>query len=507
MRITRIMRIIKWVVITLLTLGACAAVGIPLAHPEVLPPHRYHPRAVYYRLRGITVHPLVPVDPDKKQDLEVWETDWPVEATGKVPYREFLKRLIAEFRGRYPNVSIECTFLPFGDSDERLRSALDMASPPDIYIGPFNPLVATSGLGVPLTVFLPEEQRATLEPAALDLVTCRGNIWAWPRWIELWGWAGNASLLRRVGVDPEAIISDGWTWEEFLEIGRKLVQGNVSAGPGQKVYGLALDTTRTDAFEHLLLNDGVPPLGWTRTQLAETAVFLENLRREGITPPEPGEASRELLKLFWEGRAAVIGPAGPALTRHLWERQARMRLRQASSGAVTGVGAANPIDSSLARVEPVLLPIPSRTQELRATPAATVALHIFRRPGRGAAADERARVAVELARHLASGRGAWLAARLKAVPASRADQAWWADDFQFGPLGGLFIREGLKHARSVTPDLPGDVEKLDTLRKHVLGPALAQFWHGRINASQLAEEVDAGAAPGSPGPPGRPGQR
>ncbi|HHV62773.1 MAG TPA: extracellular solute-binding protein [Firmicutes bacterium] len=487
----KIIKIIKWATVVILALGACAAVGIPLARPEVLPPHRYHPRAVYYRLRGIRVHPLVPMDPNKRYELEVWETDWPVQATGKVPYREFLRKLIAEFRERRPNVSIECTFLPFhSDPGERLKSALDAASPPDIYIGPFNPRIMTSGLGVPLTVFFADEQRAAFEPAAITLTTRRGDIWAWPRWLELWGWAGNAKLLRKAGIEPGYIISNGWTWSEFIEIGRKLTQGNAFTKPEWRIYGLTLDTTRTDAFEHLLLNDGAAPLNWTRAQIAETAAFLEVLGNEGILPPEPDTASGELLELFWEGRTAVIGPVGPALLRHLWERGERVRLGQINPGP------ANLATSTLApaQVEPVLLPIPSRTRELRATPAAAVAFHIFRRPrpGDSASADETARIAVELARHLASGRGAWLAARLKAIPALRADQAWWADDFQVGLLADLFIRESLRYARSITPELPGDIEKLNAVRQKVLAPALAQFWRGRVTASRLAEEIDAG---------------
>lgn len=478
----RVFRLMVKVIAALLAASAPGLAVTALAgffFPDLFPPHRYHPRTIYYRRLGVAVHPWLPLDPSREYVIRFWDTRWRIPGEKQEAYQEFLEHLISSFQMKYPNVKVEYDLFRLGEARERLVRAIAEGELPDVFSGPVDPFILYSGWTVPVTPFLRREEESFYETAALEAVSREGEVRAWPRWVETYGWAGNARLLRLAGADLDRIREQGWTYDEFLELAGRLKERSPST------YPLVLDSSGTRSFGLLMQAAGVPSLlsadgqlRWKGEPLVKAAQFLADLREKGGFPPDPASMYRLMLDSFWKEKAAVLGPAGSGFLRHVREHLSR---REEKGGPGRQEGA----------VEPVLLPIPSPPGQSLSPPYTVEAVYAFRRPG--GHEDDRVRLVVEFARLVSRGDGAWLAVRLLNFPAYRPDQARWSRELELQSPPGLFRLGSLRHARPA-PILPPHLDVLEkALERNVIAPALRQFWAGNLSPGELEGTISAGA--------------
>ncbi len=126
--------------------------------------------------------------------------------------------LIEKFEAANPDIDIQMEFLP-GETTFVQKVMLGIASGnmPDVlegYIGRMSPWWY-EGVVVPLDDTLTEEDLADYIPSILDLHRIDGNLFAFPRWINLRTWGGNKTLLERAG----ATLPEGVEWKraDFLD--------------------------------------------------------------------------------------------------------------------------------------------------------------------------------------------------------------------------------------------------------------------------------------------------
>jgi ABC-type glycerol-3-phosphate transport system substrate-binding protein len=481
---------VAFIVLTILLLGVAISAVVVFNQPELMPPGPYHPRALLSELLGYRVHPWVKIDPAKQYTLRVWSTRWPIFRDG-YGYDDLIEEVIEEFQKTYSNVNVEYVLLPLGEIAEAIEKAVENSTPPNICIAPFDPSLIESGLVVPINMFIcdkpREDIRATpatdFELSSLKSVSLNNRLWAWPSWIAVKSWAGNAEILRELGINVERVMLYGWSHEDILAMVDTLRARQAGVSEQYRTFGLVLDTTSTNTLDTLMeaadkglvfSQDG--SLMWKGAVLKSSLSFLECVRLEKGFPEPVHMMNERMLELFWTGRAAVIGPVGSGFLRHVRERQERI----AGSHLFRGIEA----------VEPVLLPVP---HPIGGTSSSCVTLHaavVFTCPGTSGA--DTAYLAVRLAEALARKEALWLAGELSIVPARCKDRQH-AFSLATVPDGaGRRFLVGAATSGRMFRNLSSEIkEKERLLREQAISPMMDEFWRGTISPDEFDSRLSA----------------
>jgi hypothetical protein len=478
------------VILIILLSGIIIYAIVVFNRPELMPPGFYHPRALLSQLKGYSVHPWVRIDPTKQYTLKVWSTRWPMFRDG-YGYDDLIDEVIEEFQKTYFNVDVEYVLLPLDDVGKAIAQAVENSTPPDICMAPFDPSLVESGLVVPINMFICDKPRedikatpaADFELSSLKAVSCNNRLWAWPSWIAVKSWAGNAEILREAGIDVERVMLYGWSYEDVLSMVDTL-RVRQAGIPGQyRKYGLVLDTASTHTIDTLMEAAGRElvfspddSLMWQGEALKASLSFLGDVReRKGF--PEPVHMmSEKMLELFWTGRAAVIGPVGPGFLRHVRERQDRVERGDLFSGKET--------------VEPILLPVPHPTGFI-GVPCITVhAATVFMCPGTSGA--DTAYLSVRLAEMLTRKEALWLAGELSIVPARCEDRkpGFGLSAFPDGAIRRFLV--GVATSGKMCRNLSFMTKERERiLKEQAISPMMDEFWRGVISPDEFDRQLTA----------------
>jgi multiple sugar transport system substrate-binding protein len=135
------------------------------------------------------------------------------------------KELADKFMAANPGITIRMEVTVSNGLPERVLTALQSGSPPDIievqhgWVNGY----AQAGLIVPLDDVIEEKEDYT--PAALDYVTWDGKLWAIPYRIETHAIIFNKDLWTAAGLDPEAPPE---TWDQLVAAAKTLTESGVS---------------------------------------------------------------------------------------------------------------------------------------------------------------------------------------------------------------------------------------------------------------------------------------
>ena len=481
---------IKVALVVLVTLLAGIIIygAVVFNRPELMPPGPYHPRALVSQFRGYRVHPWVKIDPTKQYTLKIWSTRWPMFRDG-YGYDDQIEEVIDKIQADYRNVDVEYVLLPLDEVGRAIAEAVENATPPNICIAPFDPSLVDSGLVVPINMFMCDEPRDDIkatpatdfELSSLQAVSAGNRLWAWPSWIAVKSWAGNAAILREVGIDVERVMLYGWSYEDILTMIETLRAREAGVPEQYMTYGLVLDTTATHVLDTLmeatgrglvLSEDG--DLMWQGEAIRSSLSFLQDVNAMNGFPEPIHMMTERMLELFWTGRAAVIGPVGPGFLRHVRERQDRITAGGVFSGKET--------------VEPVLLPVPHPTGGM-SSPCITVhAAAVLTYPGTGG--EDTAYLAVRLSEALARKEALWLAGELPVVPARTKDRQH-GFDLATRPDGAsrrflLGAASSGRMYRNLSSEMK---EKEKLLREQVISPMMDQFWRGALSPDEFKQRL------------------
>lgn len=404
------------------------AVRYPDRALSIFSDFRYHPLRIYYGQKRLQVNPLVKFDPKRLYTLEVWDVRWPIFWHEYFQYEEFLVYTLEGFLERHPNVSVHIILFSPQDYLPAVRAALSEGNLPDVYVGPTFPELLESDHVIAVDAFLAPDQQALYDSRAFDVLSSERGIVGFPRTIGVYGWLANGEILKRVGINPDVIVLNGWTWNDFYTFASKVKEAGLTP--------LALDNFRggVTAVKHLWMQSGEdfyardfhieksehpsPPPS-TKVRLSTSLDFLNDLRKAGYLLDPVKNMYKRMIPGFWKGQIAVIGPCGPGMLRHVLERTER-------PGGSEGSGTR--VDKGSTNVTPLLVPIPARRLDDARTPfEVSVAMPL--RPG--GQPDEtrpdlgRARLAVELAQFLSRADVAWVAHKLGEIPAYLPERERW----------------------------------------------------------------------------------
>ncbi|GAA2173778.1 sugar ABC transporter substrate-binding protein [Arthrobacter parietis] len=218
------------------------------------------------------------------------------------------------FNEQYPNVTVNNDFTPITTWTEyvnKLVSSVAAGNAPDVIN------IATEGvdLGLHNELFAPldgyiqndpegEKLIASFDPALVEGFTEDGSTYLMPNtWNSMLIYY-NTKLFEEAGIERP---SEDWTWNEFLEISRKLTTGEGE----DKVYGFGLPYFNFGLTPWLYSNsasqmseDGeTPTLDDPAT--VESATWIRDLVTEEGVAPQPKGA--DPYQLFPAGKVAMTG--------------------------------------------------------------------------------------------------------------------------------------------------------------------------------------------------------
>ena len=163
----------------------------------------------------------------------------PVSST----YQDDIDTWAAEFTAMYPNIKIEVIKTSWDDHNDKLSTMANAGEAPDIAeisysnIGQYVDL----GLGVDISAYMDADRLADYDQNAMDYMSIENVPYGLPLYITIQSIGGNREMLEAAGADIEKIQTEGWTYEEFLEI--------LKAGTTADCFGFAFANSGVTASD------------------------------------------------------------------------------------------------------------------------------------------------------------------------------------------------------------------------------------------------------------------
>lgn len=223
-------------------------------------------------------------------------------------------KVAQRFKARYPNVTVKDEFTPITTWSEYVNKLLTQVAggnAPDV----INIAIEGVKLGISKKLFLPltdyisrdasaKAMMANVDPALLSGLAENSTQYLLPSTWNTMLIYYNTKMFEAAGIARPA---DDWTWDDFLEIAKKLSAGTNS----KKVFGFAMPYFNFGLTPWFYSN-GTSELNadWTASNLGdpkmlESVTFIRDLVTKHHVAPQPKGA--DPYQLFPAGKAAMTG--------------------------------------------------------------------------------------------------------------------------------------------------------------------------------------------------------
>lgn len=415
------------------------------------------------------IDPLATIDPERRYDILVWEHDFYIPGVDESLRRAALEAAAAELAELHPNITVRFEFLDAEVSLERLQEALEAGVGPDIAGLSGGAMLVDPSLQVPITPYIAPETTEDILPSVRLAIENQDYLWAWPRWIDIPVWLGQAQLMP--GLEGRSSLS-GSEWTGRGASWRSQIGNHPPLAYNAYDINLFQSIAVATTGRSLLTASG--DVGWTQEDIEATAQFLADLAESGLAPKDAATVSRSRLRRFWDGHASVIAPVNNVLLHHALSRLGELTHDNDRNNALQG-------SSKLA-----ILAAPHLGDQLEGVFGTVAAYAVFRREQH--AGDDHTRAVMLVAEHLSHRAGHWEAATMLAVPAYASGLAQWERD------SGLMQ----EHVDSLTTlarrlvappvDLHWASVEAEALERIFL-PPLPNVLQGSLTPSQFADDV------------------
>ncbi|MBV9673948.1 MAG: sugar ABC transporter substrate-binding protein [Verrucomicrobia bacterium] len=223
---------------------------------------------------------------------------------------------IARFNKRFPNVQVIDQFTPissWGDYLDKLVTQVVSGKAPDLIH------IATEGfeLAVRRKLVIPLDEldsdptgKALLtdvDPALVKGFTAEGKLYLVPvAWNNMMVYY-NTKVFNQAGISRP---SDDWTWDDFLQVAKRLTSGDGSAkrfGFGIPYFNFGLTPFWYSNDTSVLKND-LKESNLDDPKFLESLTFVHDLvRKNGVSPDPANTDPNAVFQLFASGKIAMTG--------------------------------------------------------------------------------------------------------------------------------------------------------------------------------------------------------
>lgn len=197
-----------------------------------------------------------------KGTLQYWVLGY--QPNGGNQTGKLMDAAVASFTKANPDIQVEVTGYT-GDQAgfTKLTQAVQGGQAVDVFRLPSDilPLLVKDNLVAPIDEFLTDADKADIYPNLLDAVKIDGKAYAWPLWVPPVGMYLNLDIFKERNVEPP---KDTWTYEEFVDIAKKLT---FKRDNGEQVYGYTalIDPGVVNSWP-FILGDGALPISKDNTK-------------------------------------------------------------------------------------------------------------------------------------------------------------------------------------------------------------------------------------------------
>lgn len=263
-------------------------------------------------------------------------------------YVEKLDTWVKEYQETHPNIQVEVIATSWDEHTSKATTMALAGEAPDIIEVDYSDIgsYAEMGVGVNLADYLDSSVLADFDQNALDYMTLDGSVYGLPLYISIQALGGNKEMLEAAGADVEKIQTEGWTFDEFLDIikngttddcfGFVFANSGVTTKDFVSIFGVSAGIT-SDFTSDL-------KYAYTSDNMLTLLQAVETMTQSGYMPDYSVEAGQRLVMLE-TGQAMVTGKAMPLFESNVKKNIAGMEDGSAAEGTI--------------EMEYVFLPVPT----------------------------------------------------------------------------------------------------------------------------------------------------
>ena len=263
-------------------------------------------------------------------------------------YVEKLDTWVKEYQETHPNIQVEVIATSWDEHTSKATTTALAGEAPDIIEVDYSDIgsYAEMGVGVNLADYLDSSVLADFDQNALDYMTLDGSVYGLPLYISIQALGGNKEMLEAAGADVEKIQTEGWTFDEFLDIikngttddcfGFVFANSGVTTKDFVSIFGVSAGIT-SDFTSDL-------KYAYTSDNMLTLLQAVETMTQSGYMPDYSVEAGQRLVMLE-TGQAMVTGKAMPLFESNVKKNIAGMEDGSAAEGTI--------------EMEYVFLPVPT----------------------------------------------------------------------------------------------------------------------------------------------------
>lgn len=249
-------------------------------------------------------------------------------------YLENLKVWAADFNALYPHLTVEVIETSWGDHSGKLSTMAQAGEAPDIAEISSGALGTYVEMGVAIDIakYMAPERLADYDSNALDYMSLEGTVYGLPLYLTIQSIGANKTLMEELGIDVAKIQSEGWTYEEFLDV--------IKLGTADGRYGFVFANSGVTASDMLnifgagagLSNNFTEDLKYTFTSdnMLTLLSAIEEMTKSGYMPNFGVEAGQRMV-MCQTGNAMIFGKAMPLFENNFMKNNAALEANDGTA--------------------------------------------------------------------------------------------------------------------------------------------------------------------------------
>ena len=215
-----------------------------------------------------------------------------------------MKKLIAEYEELNPDIRINLLEVPFAEMENKIMMSVSGGEAPALSRTTETIISAVHEAPLDLGDYVDREEfLSQFMPSIENYYVVNGKICAAPTDVTANGMIYNKTAFEKAGVEVPTDPDDVWTWDEFVEAVKKVMQD------GGVQYGLVIDnpthrwaTIMYQFGGHFLSEDGPD---FNRQENIDAINFTKKLFDDGIIPKSTWLGGEDPNNMFRSGQVAV----------------------------------------------------------------------------------------------------------------------------------------------------------------------------------------------------------
>ena len=271
---------------------------------------------------------------------------------------EGFKSVVADFEAKYPDIKVNAQQVPppsKGDYYTKIQTRIAGDDAPDVFrvqyqkIGEF---ASQEALLDVTDVFAPEKDQ--YNSSLITAVTYNDKIFGLPHHTDTLAVFYNKTYLDKLGIKPPEKMEEAWTWEEFLDVAKKLQDEKLAT------YGVAFNWKDTSAYRSLpfffqngasLISDDLQQGNVQTPEAIETFTFLQDMFNNYMSQGNSMKGSDDVNLLFTTGKAGLLISGNWMIPK--WEEEMKdyewgvtyMPMKKSSASDLGGNALAAPVNT------------------------------------------------------------------------------------------------------------------------------------------------------------------